>query len=123
MADEEELLAFIGNSFRSVWALEVLRFLVEHREEAHSADELIRELRVSNSVIAQSVDQLEAASLVVPNGPGALRFQPSNERLELLVLGALALYDRRPDQVRRTIVSRTSPGLTAFSDAFKLRKD
>jgi hypothetical protein len=43
--------------------------------------------------------------------------------LATLAADAVALYELRPDQVRRTIVSNTSPGIAAFSDAFKLRKD
>jgi hypothetical protein len=52
-----------------------------------------------------------------------IHFQPASAELESLATEAVALYERRPDQVRRTIVSQTSPGITAFSDAFKLRKD
>lgn len=89
---------------------------------AFSGVELIHELRVSNSVVANALVQLEAAGLIADED-GALRFQPVNAELEALALEAVALYERRPDQVRRTIVSRSSPGITAFSDAFKLRKD
>jgi hypothetical protein len=120
---EEQLLAFIGNGFRSVWAIEVLRFLTQRREHGHSPAKLISELRVSSSVIAQSVAQLEATALVVVDEAGLIHFQPASAELESLATEAVALYERRPDQVRRTIVSQTSPGITAFSDAFKLRKD
>ena len=30
---------------------------------------------------------------------------------------------RSPDAVRRMIVAATSPGITAFADSFRLRKD
>jgi hypothetical protein len=123
VAGEEQLLSFIGNSFRSVWALEVLRFLVEEREDTHPPEALIMQLRVSKAVIAQSVAQLDAAALIVTDESGAIRFQPASKALETLVINAIGLYERRPDLVRRTIVSQTSPGITAFSDAFKLRKD
>jgi hypothetical protein len=33
------------------------------------------------------------------------------------------LYAARPDAVRRAIVSASTGGLTAFADAFRLRKD
>ena len=33
------------------------------------------------------------------------------------------LYEKRPDQVRRTIVSQSSPGITAFADAFKFKRE
>lgn len=123
MGGEEQLLSFIGNSFRSVWTLEVLRFLAQRRDRNHSSEELISKLRVSSSVISQSIAQLEAVALVVRDEGGGIRFQPASEGLERLSIDAIALYERRPDQVRRTIVSHISPSITAFSDAFRLRKD
>jgi hypothetical protein len=34
-----------------------------------------------------------------------------------------ALYARSPDAVRRMIISASHGGLTAFADAFRIRKD
>jgi hypothetical protein len=34
-----------------------------------------------------------------------------------------ALYARSPDKVRRLIVAAGAGGLTAFADAFRIRKD
>ncbi len=123
MSDEQQLLSFIRATFLSVWALEVLCFLSKRREQAHSTEELIAELRASESVIGKSVEQLEAGALVVVDDAGAVRFAPPTRDLEFIALDAISLYERRPDQVRRTIVMRPSTGLAAFSDAFKLRKD
>lgn len=122
MADETEILAFIGNNFRSVWAMEVLSFLVE-RAEAPSAEEIISELRVSSSVVSQSLAQLDAVALIMVGDDGKIVLQPGSAAMATLIEGAVDLYGRRPDLVRRTIVSHTSPGITAFVDAFKLRKD
>ena len=36
---------------------------------------------------------------------------------------AIELYARSPDKVRRLIVAQCAPGVTAFADAFRLRKD
>ena len=57
MPEQDHLELFIGNSFRSVWALEVLQFLVERSSASFSSEELISALRVSNAVISQSVDE------------------------------------------------------------------
>jgi hypothetical protein len=122
VADETEILAFIGNNFRSVWAIEVLSFLV-HRAEAPSAEEIISELRVSSSVVSQSLAQLDAVALIMVGEDGRIVLQPGSGAMATLIQGAVDLYGRRPDLVRRTIVSRTSPSITAFADAFKLRKD
>ncbi|MBV1691384.1 hypothetical protein KRR38_27795 [Novosphingobium sp. G106] len=123
VAGEEQVLEFIGSTFRSVWAIEVLRFVVANAEFPHSADQLIERLRASRSVVDQSIDQLLAVALVVIDDDGEIRFRPASAELASLVDEALSLYERRPNQVRRKIVSHTSPGIAAFSEAFRLRKD
>ena len=40
-----------------------------------------------------------------------------------LVREAIDFYQKSPDKVRRLIVARAAPGITAFADAFKLRRD
>lgn len=122
MARQNQLLEFIGDTFNSVWALEALRVLAQLPDVEFTEDKLIATLRASKAAISQSVSGLERVGLVIV-GERGVRFRPANPDLERFALEAIDLYARRPDLVRRTIVSRTSPGLTAFADAFKLRKD
>src|SRR5690606_31758025 len=65
MPDRKELDAFIGNSFRSVWALELLKYLAENPATYHTFEELIAALRASEAVVSQSVDNLTVAGLVL----------------------------------------------------------
>lgn len=123
MAGQDEVLAFIRDTFRSAWGLELLRHLVRSGSKSHSQAELIEALRASNAAISQSMATLDAAALIATADDGGIRFQPASKDLEQLALAAIALFESRPDLVRRTIVSRTAPGITAFADAFKLRKD
>jgi hypothetical protein len=123
MPDQASLESFIGNSFRSVWALEVLQHLVAHPAARFTADELIVELRISDAVVSQSVENLSAAGLVVVDGDGRVALHQSSEDQAGLVRAAINLYRKSPDKVRRLIVAQASPGVTAFADAFKLRKD
>jgi hypothetical protein len=123
MPDQDHLESFIGNSFRSVWAIEVLKFLVENPRRSFSSDELITSLRVSEAVVSQSVGNLLAAGLVIVDGEGRVQLHHANEGQSALVRSAIDLYLRSPDKVRRLIVAQSSPGITAFADAFKLRKD
>ncbi|HEX7711352.1 MAG TPA: hypothetical protein VF418_10495 [Sphingomonadaceae bacterium] len=123
MPDQDHLESFIGNSFRSVWALEVLKFLVENPQRSFSSDELITSLRVSEAVVSQSVGNLLAAGFVIVDGEGRVQLHHASERQSALVRSAIDLYLRSPDKVRRLIVAQSSPGITAFADAFKLRKD
>ena len=123
MPDSNDLDAFIGSSFRSVWALELLKYLAENPESSHSADELIAALRASDAVVSQSVHNLEAAGLAVVDAEGRVGYHEGAGESAALVAAAIELYARSPDKVRRLIVARSTPGVTAFADAFRLRKD
>jgi hypothetical protein len=123
MADQNKLESFIGNSFRSVWALEVLQYLVAHPSAAFSAEDLITALRVSDAVVSQSVENLVAAGLAVVDSHGRVAVHEGNPEQAGLLKAAIDFYQKSPDKVRRLIVAQASPGVTAFADAFKLRKD
>ena len=123
MADQEHLESFIANSFRSVWAFEVLQFLADNPDSSFSAEELIVRLRVSDAVVSQSVDNLSAAGLATVDSDGKVAFHKGPEEHAALVRSAIDFYQRSPDKVRRLIVAQASPGVTAFADAFKLRRD
>jgi hypothetical protein len=123
MPDQQTLESFIGNSFRSVWALEVLQYLADNPQATFSADELIAALRVSDAVVSQSVENLSVAGLAVVDNEGRVALHQGREGQQQLVKAAIDLYRKSPDKVRRLIVAQASPGVTAFADAFKLRKD
>lgn len=123
MPDGRDLNSFIGSSFRSVWALELLKYLAENPDTYHSAAELIAALRASEAVVSQSVHNLEAAGLAVIDDEGRVAYREGPGEGPALVAAALALYARSPDKVRRLIVAQRAPGVTAFADAFRLRKD
>lgn len=123
MPDRKDLESFIGNSFRSVWALELLKYLAENSGIYHAPDALIAVLRASEAVVSQSVQNLAAAGLAVVDGEGRVAYIEGTSELADLVEAAIALYARSPDKVRRLIVAQCAPGVTAFADAFRLRKD
>ena len=123
MPSSQEISSFIGTTFRSVWALELLRFLREHRERELSHAEMVSGLRGSDLVVSQSLDSLVAAGLILVDDSGSARYSPATEQLDQLIDKTLTLYSRSPDKVRRMIIAGASPGLSAFADAFKLRKD
>jgi DNA-binding transcriptional ArsR family regulator len=123
MPSEEDVSRFIRSAFRSVWALELLRFLRQHRERSLSHQEMVAGLRGSDQVVTQSIDSLTAAGLVAAEADGSARYRPASEELDQLVEAGAALYVRSPDAVRRMIVAAANPAITAFADAFRLRKD
>ena len=117
----DELFRFIGSSFRSVWALELL-LLLKREPRSWSRQELISTLRASELVVNKAVDELVAAGLLSVEGDGA-RYMPVSDDIAKYVKQVEKVYSARPDAVRRAIVSASASGATAFADAFRLRKD
>ncbi len=117
----DDLLRFIGSSFRSVWALELL-LLVKAEPRLWSRDELVSALRASELVVHKVIDELVAGGLISIEGDGA-RYMPVSDDIARHVKEVEKLYSARPDAVRRAIVSTAASGATAFADAFRLRKE
>ena len=122
MASDDEVSRFIRSTFRSVWSLEVL-LLLKRDPRRWTADEIVATLRASELVVAQSLEALGAAGLVLADGPGEACYRPVSDEAAGLADSAEILYRQTPDAVRRMIVSSSASGLAAFADAFRLRKD
>ena len=117
----DDLSSFIGSSFRSVWALELL-LLMKREPRVWSGDDLISTLRASELVVNKAVDELVAAGLLAGEGSG-VRYMPVSKDMAGHVDEVERVYSARPNAVRRAIVSASASGATAFADAFRLRKD
>lgn len=122
MATDREIEIFIGDSFASIWDLELLTALLEH-PEGTSAAELIERMRSSELVVARGIETLVAAGMAAMENDGRLHFRPVNRTVEECARKASEFYGRFPGRARRLIVARQAPGLNAFADAFRLRKD
>ena len=122
MPSEFEVESFIVSNFRSVWALDLVRILSANAEQGISPDELVKQLRASTAVVQQCVGALSSVGLVVVD-QGRIRLHLRDGQSKELLEAAAELYRKRPDRVRRLIIAAASPGLTAFADAFRLRKD
>lgn len=123
MPSHNEVINFIRSTFRSVWSLETLLFLRGHRERSWSTEDLVSGLRASDVIVVQSLDALVAGGLVTTEADGTARYRPVSPDLDELVQGAQDYYAKSPDAVRRQIVMSANEGITAFADAFRLRKD
>jgi len=117
---DEETLRFIAASFPSVWALELLLALKRAGGRC-TRQELIEGLRASDLVVSKAIDALEAAGLVSIEGDYTVDL-PANSGVEGLIDRSEQLYRRRPNSVRRAIVSARTSSASAFADAFKLRR-
>ena len=122
MPSQFEIESFISSNFRSIWALDLLQFLSAEPQQSYSKEQLITGLRASESVVSQSLASLAAAALVLVEGD-KVRIHIADTQAKGLIDGAIDLYAKSPDKVRRLIISSASPGITAFADAFRLRKD
>lgn len=122
MAGDEDVSRFIQSSFPSVWSLEVLLLLRRERRGC-TREELVEALRASDLVINQALDSLVAGGLAALDEGGLATYMPVSDEVSALVDKTDDLYVRRPDAVRRMIISASMSGLTAFVDAFRLRKE
>lgn len=123
MSSRNEIEDFVRGTFRSVWALELLCMLRKNRERSLTHREMVDGLRASDFVVMQSLDNLAAVGLVSRDADGSARYHPTHGNADRLVERTEEFYATSPNAVRRIIASSINPGLTAFADAFRLRKD
>lgn len=123
MATDRDIEDFIGDSFTSVWDVELLSALLGRPGQKASAGDLVEQMRASELVVARGIDALVAAGIATLGADGTLAFQPVNESVAECARAACDFYGRFPGRVRRMIVARQAPGLNAFAAAFRLRKD
>ncbi|MEO8175753.1 MAG: hypothetical protein ABI626_03745 [Sphingomicrobium sp.] len=118
---DDKTLQFVGASFPSIWALELLLTLKHDRAPATRV-QLVETLRASGLVVAKAIDALVAAGLASVEGD-TVQYLPVNREIEAAVERVELLYRSRPNAVRRAIVASSMRNATAFADAFKLRRD
>lgn len=123
MATDRDIEQFIGDSFASIWDLELLSVLLDDPDGGRTAAELVERMRASELVVEQGIQSLVAAGLASIDAEGRLRFQPVSADVAKRAREACDFYTRFPGRARRLMIARQSPGLTAFADAFRLRKD
>lgn len=123
MATDRDIEQFIKDSFASIWDLELLSVILENPDLPQSASQLVERMRASELVVERGIESLVAAGLASIDSQGRLQFRPVNAELAERARAARDFYARFPDRTRRLMISRQSPGLSAFADAFRLRKD
>ncbi len=123
MPSDQKLGEFIRSTFRSVWALELVLLMAADGDRGWTNDDLVAALRASDLIVARSLDELTAAGLIVVDADERACFRPASDDLRQYVEATRIFYARSPDKVRRIIVGTGSGGLTAFADAFRIRKN
>lgn len=120
---KNELTEMVESSFGSVWALEILLVLHSQPERAWRPDDLVRELRSSEVVVTQSIQDLLASGLIVIEGDGSVRYRPASAEQDRLVRELDEEYRKKPAAIRRLIVQKPAEKLRSFADAFVLKKN
>lgn len=119
MATADKLASFVASSFQSVWALELL-LLLKAQQRPCMTGELVTLLRASEQVVESALRSLIAAGLAGSDGEAA-SYMPISSDVAALVEETEQLYRSHPDRVRRLIIASANKGLSAFSDAFRLK--
>lgn len=119
--NEEETLLFIQSNLSSVWALELLLLLSRSAPRNWSRQELIRELRGSESVVNAAIQNLCKIGLTIEDRPDKLIYRPASELLSDIVSTLDRIYTTHPMTVIKAITGSPNDKLKPFSDAFKLR--
>lgn len=119
--NEEETLLFIQSNLSSVWALELLLLLCRSAPRGWSRQELIRELRGSESVVNAAIQEHQKIGLIVEDQPDEFIYRPANGFLSDIVSAVDQIYTTHPMTVIKAITDSPPDKLKLFSDAFKLR--
>lgn len=123
MATDRDIEQFINDSFASIWDLELLSVILNDADKSHTAEELVERMRASDQVVNQGIESLVAAGMSAIDSEGRLHFRPVNAEVDKCARKAVDFYARFPGRARRLMIARQSPGLAAFADAFRLRRD
>ena len=119
---EQDLFGFIREQLRSVWALELLLLMRRQADRSWTPQELVGELRASQTLVTDNLTAFERAGLVRAGEDGRYAFAPVSPVLAALCDQLAAAYAERPVTVINAIVSPPDK-LQGLADAFRIRGD
>ena len=119
---EEAVLSFVRSSIKSAWTLELLLLLHRDRKRSWRLEGLVRELRGSAALVAESIKTLGDLGLIVLLDSETCLYQPNSPELDALVTALVQVYAVKPITVLRTIFTSPSEKIKSFSDAFLLKR-
>lgn len=119
---DQDLLAFLRGSVRSVWGLELLLFMRGHADRAWSTGALVQELRSSETVVHDLLATFDAAGLLRCDAEGCA-YAPASPVVAELCDRLEATYRQRPVAVINAIAAARNEALQSFADAFRLKDD
>jgi hypothetical protein len=120
--EEDDVLAFVRDTIRSVWTLELLVLMQQGADRAWPTTELVAALRANARVVTEGLSALESVGLVRLDGIGLYRYRPASSALAETIRHVVDLYNRKPLAVVRTILTSPTDKIQTFADAFRFRK-
>lgn len=117
----EPVRALITRHVASVLELDVL-LAARSSDGEFTGQELARELRLNEAACQEALDKFAKEKFVTANEHG-YSYSPRTAEAAAAVDALADTYARRRVSVIRFIYQRPSRGVSAFADAFKLRKD
>lgn len=122
LATDQDLLVFVREHIRSVWALELLLLLRRDAGRCWASAALVAELRGSQMLVSDNLSRLQAAGLVVEDDESGWRYAPAAPVLDDLCNELEAAYRERPVAVVN-MIAKPGGSLQSLADAFKFRGD
>jgi hypothetical protein len=119
MTINDDLPAFIRQQFRSLWALEIMLVMQADPERRWRVDELVRELRASQTLVRGNLEGFERSGLVVRDAAEVFRFAPANAGLRELCDQVRAAYRERPVAIIN-LIAAPEERLQQLADAFRI---
>jgi DNA-binding GntR family transcriptional regulator len=119
---EDDIIGFIRAHIGSVYTLELLLLTRRSPGKTWQVNELVRELRSSNTAVAEALNRLVQAGLVTEKSPGHYGFAPISPEHEQVAAEIEKAYVRMPLSVVKAIVAQPDEKLRLFSNAFKLKE-
>lgn len=117
-----EVVAFVQVAIPSIWTLELLLFLTGRAPASFAEEELVRELRASPVLIADTLAGLKRAGLVEEELAGGFRYRPASAAAAALVEDLRRLSVERPVALRNAILAAPHQRVLVFANAFRIKK-
>ncbi len=118
-----ETAEFIRNSFKSVWALELLLLMRRERGREWSVTDLSRELRANDSIVSGILPEFIENGFVSETRKKLFRYKPKRRMLEQLVDRVAEAYAKNRVRVTEEILNAPNNQIQTFANAFKIKKD
>jgi len=119
--EDDAVLAFVRDTIRSVWSLELLLLLQRDAGRSWRIPELVAALHANTQVVTEGLAALGSADLVRVTQDGLYHYGPATSRLADSVAELATLYSRKPVTVVRVILSAPNAKIRTFADAFRFR--